>query len=181
MNYKFLILAAVIILSLAVGGFSQELTSEEKGLIKEVLSEKFEKFSLKEMDFICAGGASLDQIQVYLPSQISLSEETVHQGLIVALVIYGEEIDCSYPLFVASIEAEEEEIDYGAALFDSSGEIMAVSLAQIEKLEKPVEEPSLSLAKVKEEPDLVSLTLKTGTYVLKCKIPASMIPASMEG
>ncbi len=177
MKYKSLILVAVVILSLATGGFSQELqelTSQEKELVRQALSEKFEKLDLKEMGFISVGGASLDQIQAYLPSQITLSEETIHQGLIVALVIYGEEIDYSYPLFVASIEAEEEEIDYGAALFDSSGEIMAVSLAQIEKLEKPVEEPSLSLAKVEEKPDLVSLTLKTGAYVLKCKIPASI-------
>lgn len=178
MKYKSLILVAVVILSLAAGGFSQELTSQEKELVRQALSEKFEKLDLKEMGFVSAGGASLDQIQVYLSSQITLSEETIHQGLIVALVIYGEEIDYSYPLFVASfvasIEAEEEEIDYGAALFDSSGEITAVSLTQIEKLEEPVEEPSLSLAKVEEKPDLVSLTLKAGTYVLECKIPASI-------
>ena len=170
MKYKSLILVAVVILSLATGGFSQELTSQEKELVRQALSEKFNP---KEM-FISAGVVSLDQIQVYLPSQINLSEETIHQGLIVALVIYGEEIDYPYLLFVASIEAEEEEIDYGAALFDSSGEITAVSLTQIEKLEKPVEEPSLSLAKVEEKPDLVSLTLKTGAYVLECKIPASI-------
>ncbi len=173
----FVLLLGVMLIGIGIVGYAaQEFSDQKLKIITEFLEEKEEKLvteTVKNPLDWSSEPVTVDGTQVFHVVDISLEDENLSEGAIVARVIY-EGVEFPFLIFLISLPEELSENPV-SAVFNQMGKAYAINPVTEETGEE-VGELKVELAAPDNEEDVLLLTLKQGMRILKLEIPKSAPP-----